>query len=355
MRAWLKSHWDRFRGAGEEAVTVPPMDGALRPDQRLERAAELARLPRPDNLTAWGDAVLCSSGAEVLRLDLESGALSPFLTMEAPVTALAAGADGRLAIGLETGGVRLRDASGDLSRLDGAPNCPVALLWQGETLYIANGSDQLPPSGWKRDLMRRGESGAIFKAEQGKLTKLIGGLGWPHGLVMTPEGLVFSESWRHRLCRLGADGKALRLLGDLPGYPARLAPAVGGGFWLAVFAPRSQLVEFILREPGFRDRMLAEIDPAHWAAPSLIPSHTFLEPLQGGAQKHLGQLKPWAPTRSYGLVVRLDAGFQPVESFHSRADGRRHGVTSVLAQPGGALAAAQGGDVIIRLQEEVLP
>ena len=38
------------------------------------------------------------------------------------------------------------------------------------------------------------------------------------------------------------------VLSDLPAYPGRIAPARDGGFWLALFAPRNQLVEFVLRE-----------------------------------------------------------------------------------------------------------
>ena len=40
------------------------------------------------------------------------------------------------------------------------------------------------------------------------------------------------------------------MLDELPGYPARLSPAQDGGFWLAVFAGRTQLIEFVLREPA---------------------------------------------------------------------------------------------------------
>jgi hypothetical protein len=85
-------------------------------------------------------------------------------------------------------------------------------------------------------------------------------------------------------------------------------------------------------------------------APSLHPSSTFLEPLQGGAQKHLGMLKPWAPTRSYGLVVRLDAAFRPVASWHSRADGTRHGVFTCLPDGETVLAASKGGNGIVALE-----
>ena len=92
-----------------------------------------------------------------------------------------------------------------------------------------------------------------------------------------------------------------------------MASGQHGGYWLSVFAPRSQLVEFVLREPRFRQRMMHEIDPQFWVAPSLHYAKDYREPLQAGAIKQLGELKPWAPSRSYGLIVGLDADFAPIE------------------------------------------
>jgi hypothetical protein len=175
-------------------------------------------------------------------------------------------------------------------------------------------------------------------------------LAYPFGVVVAGGDLIVSESWRHRLLRLSPGAAPAPALSDLPGYPARIASAAQGGYWLAVFAPRSQLMEFVLRENAFRARMMREIEPDFWIAPSLSPPRNFLEPMQGGALRMHSLLKPWAPTRSYGLVIRLDARLQPIESYHSRADGRRHGVTACAAWGEGALATSKGGDVILRLQ-----
>ena len=55
------------------------------------------------------------------------------------------------------------------------------------------------------------------------------------------------------------------VLPDLPAYPgADIAGCRRAGAWLAVFAPRSQLIEFVLREQRFRERMMAEVEPDHW-------------------------------------------------------------------------------------------
>src|SRR5690606_32660822 len=146
-------------------------------------------------------------------------------------------------------------------------------------------------------------SGSIWRIDLdgGAATRILGGLAWPAGLAGDAEGLVFSETWRHRLVRIDPvhPGEPRVLYADLPGYPGRIAPAADG-WWLALFAPRTQLVEFVLREAGYRRRMMAEVPQQYWVAPRLRSGRSFYESLQGGGVKHLGMLKPWAPTMSAG-------------------------------------------------------
>ena len=126
-----------------------------------------------------------------------------------------------------------------------------------------------------------------------------------------------------------------------------MSPAAGGGAWLCIFAPSNRLIEFVLQEDDYRQDMLRTIEPELWIAPSLHASRSFLEPLQCGSVRTMGIHKPWAPSRSYGLVVKLDRDLRPMASFHSRSDGRRHGVTSVVEAAGRALIASKGGDAIL--------
>src|SRR5262249_21252211 len=117
-------------------------------------------------------------------------------------------------------------------------------------------------------------------------------------------------------------------------------------------ALRTQLVEFVLRERAYCDAMLATVDPRYWIAPSLRALGHYLEPLQGGGIKKLGLVKPWAPPRSYGLVVRLANEGEPLESFHSRAGGRHHGITAVQARGNRVIVAAKGHGVVLDLDPE---
>ena len=343
--------WDNFRGSGEAAVTVPPMDGALRPNRLLEEAPLVAGAAAPDDLAVDGKGVLFSSGAKLFRL----GQPEPIADLGWEITALAADPDGRVAAALSNGTVALFDPDGarhSIARLgDGPARCVTALAFSRDgDLLVAQGSSTRSASEWKRDLMERRADGSLWQVslDGGSQARLASGLSWPLGVAVATDGrVIVSESWKHRLVAIAPDRAPEPVLSDLPGYPARLHRDPGGGYWLAVFAPRNQIIEFVQREPAFLARMFEEVDEAYWAAPSLKPSQTFLEPLQGGAQKHLGMLKPWAPTRSYGLVVRLDEAFRPVASFHSRADGVRHGVFSALRDGDRLIAASRGGDAVV--------
>ncbi|MFN5455137.1 MAG: strictosidine synthase, partial [Bradyrhizobium sp.] len=89
--------------------------------------------------------------------------------------------------------------------------------------------------------------------------------------------------------------------------------------------------------------------PARSNRPALRSGVSFHEPMQGGALKQMGILKPWAPTLSYGLVIALDTNFVPLQSLHSRAGGKRHGITSAVDIDGRLWLTAKGGDEIVAI------
>jgi hypothetical protein len=191
----------------------------------------------------------------------------------------------------------------------------------------------------------------------GSSSILAQGLAFPSGLLIDHAGqrITVAEAWRHRLIAIPfAGGQPKPVLPALPGYPSRLSQTADGGALLAVFAPRSRLVEFVLTEDDYRVDMLAEVPRDQWIAPSLSSGAQFLEPLQCGSVRTMGISKPWAPTRSYGLVVKLDSAMRPIASAHSRSNGRRHGVTSAIEHKGKLLVACKGGNAILSLDGDAL-
>jgi len=363
MSNLFRRMFDALLGRGDAAVTVPPMDGALQPDTRIDEAALVAELRAPDNLVWLGGRLLCSSGGEVLMVDGQS-VLAHF---DSRIACLATWGDDTLIAGLDSGHVVVRGGPHDGRRIEGwgqggKIHCPTALLMlDADTLLVSEGSTHHGPADWQNDLMEKHASGSVWRVDlrSGESICLARGLAWPNGLLAVDGGkrLRVSESWRHRIIELAADTPSTpqEVLGDLPGYPGRMTATPDGGAWLAVFAARSQLVELVLREHGFRRDMMREIAREHWICPSLSSKNSHLEPLQRGGLKQMGILKPWAPTRSYGLVVRLDSDGNPLASRHSRADGRRHGITAVLQVGDTVYLASQGGDAVLALPASTSP
>lgn len=344
---------DLFRG---KAITIPPMDGALRPNNALDEAREIGRIFAPDNLIAADGHVIFSSNQRLNKLE-STGAISIVASFESEITALAARPGGGFAIAFDDGRIHLLDEAFNTSTTikavgPGKLTCPTALLFSNaDTLLVTQGSANTRPSQWARDLLEKGESGSLWRItlSSGVHVPVAERLSWPSGIATgSGNAIVISESWKHRLVEI-RENQRRTLVDKLPGYPGRLSPASGGGHLLALFAPRNRLIEFVLGEDDYRREMVAGVDPRFWIAPALSSGTDFREPLQCGGVKTMGVHKPWSPSRSYGLLVRLDEKFQPAASYHSRANGTRHGITSAIELDGKVLTTSRGGNVVIEL------
>ena len=339
---------DIFRG---KAVTIPPMDGAFRPNTKLEDADLLTPLSEPDNLAIYLGEVICSSGNAIYRVAKghEPEVLKSF---EAPITALAVSKAGVLAVALETGELVIGDEPVHLLEEIKAITA-LAYAYDG-SLWLANGSSEHSCSDWAADLMNKRACGSIWvrKSASDPFVKVAGGLAYPYGLCPLSGGRVaFSESWRHRVSIIDSEYAISTLIDQIPGYPARLMPTEDGGAVLSVFAPRNRLIEFVLQETHYRYDMMETVPRDYWIAPSLSSGRSFLEPLQCGGIRTMGVHKAWSPSRSYGMVVRLGPHMNPVASMHSRANGTRHGICSAIAHEGRIIVASKGGDCLLDLED----
>ncbi|AMX99143.1 strictosidine synthase [Mesorhizobium ciceri] len=347
---------DRFLGRGEWAVTVPTLDGPLLPNQGLEEAEPFAGLAEADNLVRTEKGILASSANRLMRFSAD-GHAETLQEFPGEITALAH-ARGMTAMAIDGKGVVVhgglhdgREATGEEAR---RLSCITALTFlDSNTLLVANGSASVPASGWRRDLMQKSVSGSVWRLDlkNGRLELVRDGLAWPAGIATTGSNRIYvSEAWRHRVLAIDLATKAtLPVLEHLPAYPARIAPAFNAGYWLTFYSVRNQLVEFILREETYRTRMLAEVPEAYWMAPSLGSWRDYREPMQGSQLKQMNVLKPYAVTRSYGLVVLCDQNMKPLSSFHSRADGKVHGTLSACELGDDLLVASRGGSRIVRV------
>jgi hypothetical protein len=307
----------------------------------------------PEDLATDGKTLYLADGERLMRL--EGTAAIEVRAFDRPISALATLPNGALAVGFGDE-VRVyasataqnpdtQFAGGELHAVNALAATPDGAL------VATDGSSTRGVDQWAWDLMELGRSGRVFRLEPktGAVRRLAGALGHAFGVCASGDNVLVSESWRHRLISIAPNGAAREVLGNLPVYPSRLAPAAGGGFWLTAFTARTQLVEFVLREPGYRRRMMAEIDPEFWVVPRLSSGHSFKEPLQGAHIKTMGVMKPWAPPRSYGLVIRLDADGAPRYSLHSRVDGVNHGIVAAVEHGGDLVMIAKGPRRVLKL------
>ncbi|MGY4407052.1 SMP-30/gluconolactonase/LRE family protein [Bradyrhizobium sp. USDA 3315] len=351
------------RDGGQNAI--PPLDGALSPNDRLDTATPIGEpLPGVDDVIAAGDGtVYVSAGRRVLKLggnDLSTRTV--VAEFEDDAGGLALHPDGRLLVCVAGRGLAAIDpAKPDPRWLESAGGSAltgllsVAAAPDGR-IYAVEGSSGRRPGEWRHDLMEKRANGRLISCGAGldNPQVLLRDLPYPYGVSVSADGnsLWLTESWAHRLSRFALGGNGLgpreTVAANMPGYPARLHPDGHGGMLLGIFARRTHLIEFVLKEDDFREEMMATMPPDYWVAPALAGGSDCLEPMQIGSVKALGIQKPWAPPRSYGLLVHLDAEGDATDSLHSRAGGRFHGITAACATPSGVVIAARGAGRLLR-------
>ena len=338
---------------------IPPMDGPFQPNDRIEEASLYASVPGVERILAAGDWLYFSSANKVQRRSLKKKSKKSETVFEGSghITCLAALGDGNILAGVQDRGIEIfhgKDKGRTIESVQSRalPSVTGIVADEDGRLFIANASMQHAAQSWTADLLSHGATGFVGSIDgNGGERILADGLSFAAGLAFgaTQRKLLVSESWKHRLIGIDLDHDAVQqtILANLPGYPGQIISDMHGGYWLSLFALRTQLVEFILNQTKFRERMIREIDPKYWLAPSLRRSDHHMLPMQQGAVKKLGVVKPWAPPRSYGLVVKLDHHYRPVASFHSRANGKRHGVTSLTCTGECLYASSFGAEEII--------
>jgi hypothetical protein len=351
--AGLRDFAQSILGRGEATITVPSFDGALKPNQALYEAETVFECEAPEDLASDGENIYLADGPRLMRI--EATGVATVREFETPITALCALPGRGLAIALDGREVHCYEGpavAGPNIVFSNVGRAVNALALAGDdALYATDGSATRDYKDWVWDLMERGRSGRLLRLDlkAKRVDVLADRLRYAFGVAAIDDRALVSQSWRHSLVAIGRGGASEIIRTHLPVYPSRISPAKGGGWWLTAFAARTLLVEFVLREPAYRKRMMAEIDPQYWVAPKLRSGQSFKEPMQGAHLKTMGVVKPWAPPRSYGLVIRLGADGAPLYSLHSRVDGANHGIVSAIEANGNLIMIAKGPGRVLKL------
>lgn len=327
------------------------LEGVLGPNGRLDEAAAM-QVDAPDALCPTADGrLLFSAGARVMVLAAWGDAPRPWASFEAPVTALAQGPGGLVAAGLAGGRLAVLDASGrpvdgwvlPSGRLASVVDC----LFQSEDELLlvdcGYGVDDnlLAQAAW--DEQARGRLLALSRS--GEAREVAAGLHCPMGACLDGQGRVL-VSLLERASIVDLSGKVRQA--GYPGYPGRLR-RTAGGYALACLSRRDPLIEFLKTERAFVAEMKATIAPRHWIAPRANPEFSHDFPIELGATRLYGEVKAWAPSFSYGLLIEMDENLMPLGSAQSRANGRRHAICDVAVWNGDLIAASKASGEILNL------
>jgi hypothetical protein len=363
---YLQRDLEQILFTDRDPHAIPSMDGAFSPNDRLDQAVPIGDpLPGADAVAGSPDGSICvSAGHKVWRLSgvgFENRTV--FAEFDDDAGALTFHPDGRLLVCTARGlaGVEPSGRQSFLSEAEGAPlHCLTAVAAAPDgNIFASDGSPLHRANDWCVDLMERNNLGRIVACDAAfeNARVLLRDLNYPGGLAVSDGCLWFSESFAHRISRapilsFGTIDAPQIVIRNMPGYPSRLGRSADGGFWLSLFGLRTHLIEFVLREDDFREEMMRTIPPVFWIAPALTSSGDCREPMQIGAVKALGIQKPWAPPRSYGLLARLDANGEVVETLHSRVGGRYHGITAAIETAQGVVVASKGNGRVLLLKSD---
>jgi hypothetical protein len=326
------------------------LEGALGPNNRLDDARGLA-VEAPEALCVGADGRLFFSAARsVFALPKWGEPAQRFAAFERPVTAVFASPNGCVAVGTLGGGLFVCEASGSVQGFwmppDGLTSVADGLfLSEGELIVVDHGyrpeEPLLATAAW--DNVARGRLIAVRRDGDSRI--LANGLHCPMGVTQDARGaIVVTEFERARIVDVSG---TVRHAG-YPGYLGRLRKT-GTGYVLACLARRDPLIEFLKTERAFVDEMKATIAPQHWIAPKVSPEFSHDFPIELGATRLFGEIKPWAPSFSYGLLIELNDALAPVGSAQSRANGCRHAISDSLVWNGDLVAVSKASAELLNL------
>jgi hypothetical protein len=329
------------------------LEGILGPNSRLDEAAAISA-ERPDALAVASDGrLLFSSGHSVYAMARWGEPPQPWSRFERPVSALAASSGGRVAVGLSGGGIRVHDISGQpvdwsgSAVLNSVADC---LFFSEDELAVvdhgyAPDQDVLAMAPW--DDAKRGSVTVI--ARTGPTKPLAKDLQCPMGICRDESGeLLITELDAARA--IDISGKARR--SGFPAYVGRIR-RTAHGYLLACLSRRDPLIEFLKTETEFVAEMKATIEPRHWISPRANPEFSHDFPIELGATRLFGEVKPWAPSFSYGLLIMLDNNLMPTGSAQSRANGQRHAISDATIWNGDVIAVSKASGEVLNLGPEV--
>ena len=130
---------------------------------------------------------------------------------------------------------------------------------------------------WHTDALEGRGSGRIicYDPRTKHTHTVLSNLIFPNGICIGSDGqsILFAETWGCTIKRYWFDGPRTGqvevLIPNLPGYPDNINRASDGNYWCGLIGMRSQVFDLAMRKPGFRTRMVKQLQVDEWFSPNL--------------------------------------------------------------------------------------
>ena len=130
---------------------------------------------------------------------------------------------------------------------------------------------------WHTDALEGRGSGRIicYEPRTKRTHTVLSNLIFPNGICIGSDGqsILFAETWGCTIKRYWFDGPRTGqvevLIPNLPGYPDNINRASDGNYWCGLIGMRSQVFDLAMRKPGFRTRMVKQLQVDEWFSPNL--------------------------------------------------------------------------------------
>ena len=237
--------------ADGRVLAVPPDGGSAR------EVANTGGRPLGLEATADGRLLICDSPKGLLELNLKTGALKALVDHD--------------------GAEPLIFCSNVVAAPDG-------------DLFFTVSSMRYDVRNWKKDIVENVATGRVYRrTADGALTRLMDGLRFANGLVLTRDGksLIVAETAGRRLLRLPVTGRAAGtsdVIAELPGFPDNLGAADDGVVWVALASEPNSALERLHKLPLFLRRLAARLPEGLQPKPSRVAWVAAYD--ESGAQSH---------------------------------------------------------------------
>ncbi|MDZ7752081.1 MAG: SMP-30/gluconolactonase/LRE family protein [Gammaproteobacteria bacterium] len=251
-------------------AAAPELSGILSENSHL---AKVERLPTgdagaPEGIardTQGGVYAACEHG-DILHFGHPQSPAATIAKVDGRPLGIAVSTRGELFVALPGSGL-LRIPAGRregvlLSEVDGIPLGfvnGVAVAASGH-VYFTDSSSRHGPADLHRELFEQRASGRLIRYDpiSGRAETLLNDLYFPNGVTLGP-GEAFAlvaETFRYRILRVWLKGprkgETTSFASNLPGFPDGISRGEHGIYWLALYAPRSPLLDVVMPYPFLR-------------------------------------------------------------------------------------------------------